>query len=81
MSAEVAPAAMVTVPLVTAKSAVLAADVPFRTPRIIGVLRDIHRYEQAAHRGGSFKELISNLVYAGKWVGLFFVDFKQRWQH
>ena len=81
MSAEVAPAAMATVPLVTAKSAVLAADVPLRAPRIIGVLRDIHIYEQAAHRGGSFKELMSNLVYTGKWVGLFFVDFRQRWYH
>jgi hypothetical protein len=35
-------------------------------PRIIGFLRDIHRYAKASHRGGSVKELISNLVYSGK---------------
>jgi hypothetical protein len=69
MSAEVAPAAMVTVPLVTAKSAVLAADVPLRAPRVIGVLRDIHGYDYAAHGGGSFKELISILSVPASGLG------------
>jgi hypothetical protein len=41
-------------------------SVYIRAPRIIGFLRDIHRYAKASHRGGSVKELISNLVYSGK---------------
>jgi hypothetical protein len=40
---------------------------PWRTKGTssIGVLRDIHRYEKAGHRGGSIKELIYNIDYAG----------------
>jgi hypothetical protein len=56
---------------------VKTSNTHMRAPRIIGVLRDIHRYEPAAHRGHNVKELISNLVYTGKSVGLFSVDFKQ----
>jgi hypothetical protein len=41
-------------------------EVHKRAPRIIGFLRDIHRYAKASHGGGSVKELISNLVYTGK---------------
>lgn len=35
---------------------------------MIGVLRDIYRYEKAARGGGSVKEPLSDLVYTGKWV-------------
>ena len=49
-------------PLAEGGAKALSSPVHLRAPRIIVVPRDIHRHEKAAHRGGSVKELISNLV-------------------
>ena len=37
-----------------------------RAPKIVGVLRDINRHEEATNRGSSIKELASGFLHTGK---------------